>query len=164
MIRHTRSILALAVLLAAPAREAAAHPRLVKAVPAADSRAAVAPKEIALTFNEALTLALSRITLTDGKQQVIALDTLRAGPGDPKTLMAKVTDPLVPGRYTVKWQAAGADGHPMRGELTFVIDPVAPTPSATPAGTGAATSPAASRGSWADPVVPNGAGRSRSRP
>ena len=156
MIRHTRSILALAVLLAAPAREAAAHPRLMKAVPAADSRAAVAPKEIALTFNEDLTLALSRITLTDGKQQVIPLDTLRAGPNDPKTLIVKVTNPLVPGRYTVKWQAAGADGHPMRGELTFAIEPAAPGASAAPA-------PAASRGSRTNSAVPNGAGRSRSR-
>ncbi|MBI2797461.1 MAG: copper homeostasis periplasmic binding protein CopC [Gemmatimonadetes bacterium] len=139
MIRHTGSVLALAVLLAVPAREAAAHPRLVKAVPAADSRAAVAPKEIVLTFNEALTLALSRITLTDAKQQAVPLDTLRAAPDDPKTLMARVTGALAPGRYTVKWQAAGADGHPMRGELTFVIDPATPGVNATP-------SPAAGRG------------------
>ena len=135
MIRHTRSILALAVLLAVPAREAAAHPRLVKAVPAADSRTALAPKEIALTFNEELTLALSRITLTDAKQQVLALDTLRAAPEDPKTLVARVPATLAPGRYTVKWQAAGADGHPMRGALTFVIDPATPGASATPAPT-----------------------------
>ncbi|MBI3792036.1 MAG: copper resistance protein CopC, partial [Gemmatimonadetes bacterium] len=34
---------------------------------------------------------------------------------------------------TVKWQAAGADGHPMRGEFTFVLDP-----AAAPAGASAA--------------------------
>ena len=129
MIRHARSILALTALLVLPARDAAAHPRLLKAVPAADSRTAVPPKEISLTFNEPLTLALSRITLTDATRRVIALDSLRAGPDDPKTLLARVTGVLAPGRYTVKWQAAGADGHPMRGELTFVLDPAAPPPA-----------------------------------
>lgn len=123
-----------------PPRDAAAHPRLLKAAPAADSRTAVAPREISLTFNEPLTLALSRITVTDAKQQVIALDSLRAGPDDPKTLVAKVIGALAPGRYTVKWQAAGADGHPMRGELTFVLDP-----ATAPAGASAAR-PYAERG------------------
>ncbi len=126
MIRHARLILALTALFVLSPRDAAAHPRLLKAAPAADSRAAVAPKEIVLTFNEPLTLALSRITLLDAKQQVIALDSLRAGPDDPKTLLVKVTGALAPGRYTVKWQAAGADGHPMRGAVTFVFEPAAP--------------------------------------
>ena len=135
MIRHARLILALTALFVLSPRDAAAHPRLLKAAPAADSRAAVAPKEIVLTFNEPLTLALSRITLLDAKQQVIALDSLRAGPDDSNTLRVKVTGNLAPGRYTVKWQAAGADGHPMRGELTFVVDPVAPGAGATPSPT-----------------------------
>ncbi len=133
MLLHARSLVVLTALLALPLHDAAAHPRLLKAAPAADSRTAVAPKEISLTFNEPLTLALSRITLTDATQRVIMLDTLRAGLDDAKTLVAQVTGALAPGRYTIKWQAAGADGHPMRGELTFVLDP-----AAAPAGASAA--------------------------
>ncbi|MBI3793052.1 MAG: copper resistance protein CopC, partial [Gemmatimonadetes bacterium] len=68
MLPHARSLVALAALLALPLHNAAAHPRLVKATPAADSRTAVAPTEISLTFNEPLTLALSRITLLDAAQ------------------------------------------------------------------------------------------------
>lgn len=138
MLLHARSLLALAALLSLPQHDAAAHPRLLKAAPAADSRSSVAPTEIVLTFNEPLTLALSRITLMDATQRTIALDSLRAGHDDPKTLLAKVTGVLAPGRYTIKWQAAGADGHPMRGELTFVVDPAAaPTgPGTAPPSTG----------------------------
>lgn len=156
MLLHARSFLALAALLALPLHDAAAHPRLLKATPAADSRSSVAPTEIVLTFNEPLTLALSRITLTDATQRPIALDSLRNGHDDPKTLLAKVTGVLAPGRYTVKWQAAGADGHPMRGELTFVVDPTAPS------GAGAAQQTTGRSDALAVAAPPSAGRRSRS--
>lgn len=113
-------LLLLALML--PFRSAAAHPRLVRAVPAAESHVKTMPHELSVTFSENLTIALSRITLLDAAGRPVALDSLRAAPKDGKTLTVKILGSMPAGRYTVKWQAAGADGHPVRGEYTFVVD------------------------------------------
>ena len=126
-----RSLPLLIAALLLPLRSAEAHPRLVRAVPAADS-SVTAPRELALTFNEEVTAALSRITLTGADGAAIALDSLRVAAADGKTLMVRVRGPLAPGRYTVKWQVAGDDGHPVRGEFAFVV--VAPPVPRSPAG------------------------------
>jgi len=108
------------VALAAPLASAAAHPRLDKATPAADSRLATPPKQVALTFNESLDLALTRVTLLRGTES-LRLDTLRLAPGDDRTVVATIPATLAPGRYTVKWQVTGDDGHPVRGEFSFEV-------------------------------------------
>lgn len=107
--------------LAAPIQSAQAHPRLLSAEPAADSRLTTLPTRLSLSFSEQLTLALSRLTLSDSVGRAVALDTLRAGAGDAKSLTARIRGALAPGRYVVRWQAAGADGHPVRGEYRFEI-------------------------------------------
>ncbi len=123
LLRRPRSFAFLLLLaLALPFRTAAAHPRLVRAAPAADTHVQTVPRALSLTFNEPLTIALSRLTLLDPAGQPVALDTLRSAPDDNKTLTAKILGTMPAGRYTVRWQAAGADGHPMRGEYTFVLD------------------------------------------
>lgn len=111
-----------AFLFALPLHAAFAHPRLMHAVPAAGSRVPTPPRELILTFNESVTAALSRLTLLDAAQQPVAIDALRAAPEDGKTMRAGIHGALAAGRYTVKWQAAGADGHPMRGDYTFVVE------------------------------------------
>lgn len=120
--------------LVAPVASAAAHPRLEKATPAAESRLAAPPKQLSLTFNESLDLALTRVTLVRGAETV-RLDPLRLAAGDDKTVTASIPTVLAPGRYTVKWQVTGDDGHPVRGEFTFEVlaAGTAPEPGATPA-------------------------------
>ncbi len=118
--RQLALLLGLALVL--PFRSAAAHPRLVRAVPAAGSHVQTVPRALSVTFNESLTAALSRLTLLDPAGRLVALDTLRTAPEDGMTLTARILGTMPAGRYTVKWQAAGADGHPMRGEYTFVLD------------------------------------------
>ena len=114
--------LILTVALALPLRAASAHPRLLKATPAAESRSAEAPRQIALTFNESLDLALTRVTvLRDGAS--LRPDSLHLANGDDKTVVASLGAALAPGRYTVRWQVTGDDGHPVRGEFTFVVLP-----------------------------------------
>ena len=125
-VRHLVAVALLSIVV--PASAAFAHPKLVSASPTANSTVPQAPAMISATFNEALTPALSKLTLVDAAQRAIPLDSVRAADGDPKTITARVPATLKPGRYTVKWQAAGADGHPMRGEFTFLI--------ASPAGGG----------------------------
>ena len=113
-------ILTLALALAVPLSAASAHPRLVTSAPAADSRSAEAPRQLTLTFNESLDLALTRVTLHHGEMPV-QLDSLRLAAGDNKTVIAKTIGTLAPGRYTVRWQVTGDDGHPVRGSFSFEV-------------------------------------------
>lgn len=113
-------LLLLVALAFSPLRSAAAHPKLLKGLPVAGSRGA-APREIRLTFNEAITPALSRIALFDVKKQTVTLGTLVVASDDPRALVVSITAPMAPGRYTVRWQAAAADGHPVRGSFTFEV-------------------------------------------
>ncbi|HEY3287235.1 MAG TPA: copper resistance protein CopC [Gemmatimonadaceae bacterium] len=117
---RTRS-LALLLSLVIPVREAVAHPRLVRTDPAAGARVA-APRALALTFNEALSAALCRVTLLDGAMKPVTLDAVKSVSGDPKTLSVVIRGSMAPGHYTVKWQVAGDDGHPMRGQYTFEVE------------------------------------------
>lgn len=109
-----------ALSLAAPLSAAHAHPRLMKSTPAADSRSAEAPLAIALTFNESLDLALTRVTILRGETQV-SPDSLHLAVGDDKTIVAALGSALAPGRYTVRWQVTGGDGHPVRGQFSFEV-------------------------------------------
>lgn len=130
----SRTLTLLAALsLAVPLSAAHAHPRLLKATPAADSRSAEAPRQIALTFNESLDLALTRVTLLRGETQVRS-DSLHLAVGDDKTVVASFGAALAPGRYTVRWQVTGDDGHPVRGTYTFEVlaSGTAPASPATP--------------------------------
>jgi methionine-rich copper-binding protein CopC len=112
--------LLLTLTLATPLSAARAHPRLLKATPAADSRSAEAPRQVALTFNESLDLALTRVTLLHNGNTV-RTDSLRLAVDDDKTIIASVSTPMAPGRYTVRWQVTGDDGHPVRGEFSFEV-------------------------------------------
>lgn len=124
----TRSIALVAALtLAVPLSAASAHPRLLKSTPVADSRSPTAPRQVTLTFNESLDLALTRVTLHQG-ETTLRLDSLRLVAGDDKSVTATISGTLAPGRHTVRWQVTGDDGHPVRGTFNFEV--VAPDPTA----------------------------------
>lgn len=112
--------LAAALALAVPLSAASAHPRLLKATPAADSRLTERPRQLSLTFNESLDLALTRVTLHRG-EGAIRLDSLRLAAADDATVTATIVGTLAPGRYTVRWQVTGDDGHPVRGTYSFEV-------------------------------------------
>jgi methionine-rich copper-binding protein CopC len=38
-----------------------------------------------------------------------------------KSIMALVGQPLPNGRYTVRWQSAGDDGHVQKGQFAFTV-------------------------------------------
>jgi methionine-rich copper-binding protein CopC len=109
-----------ALSVAAPLSAAHAHPRLVKSTPAADSRSAEPQRAVALSFNEALDLALTRVTILRGETQLTP-DSLHLATGDDKTIVAAFRSALAPGRYTVRWQVTGDDGHPVRGQFSFEV-------------------------------------------
>jgi methionine-rich copper-binding protein CopC len=138
-------LLAFMVVPLVPTR-AFAHGDLQSATPGDGDQLSVAPRELRLTFTEAVELAVSRLSLT-GPNGPVALAPLTLAPDSATILTGGIEGPLVAGTYTVNWQAVGSDGHPVRGEYTFVIAPgaqglttaapsaAAPTQAAAPVAT-----------------------------
>ncbi len=113
---------------------ALAHARLTGSTPTAGSSLSKSPTELRLTFSEKTELAMTRVKLLgpDGKE--IALAPPAAGGDEGLSVVTAVRSTLAPGTYTVTWQVAGRDGHPVRGNFTFVVGTAAPSAGARAAG------------------------------
>lgn len=101
----------------------AAHGVLQSSVPANGAHLNAVPRELRLSFTEAPQLALARVQLTGPDGRAVTLGALSIAPESPRTLLASIAGPLQGGSYTVAWQVAGADGHPVRGTFRFVVAP-----------------------------------------
>lgn len=142
-VRAIRLVLALGAALLTP-QAAFAHGRLKSSTPADRSRLTAAPPEVRLVFTEAPELAFSRIELT-GPNGPVRLGALTRPTDVARALAAPIGGALAAGDYTVAWQMAGADGHPVRGTLAFSIEAGATglgvahdVPAAAPGANGAA--------------------------
>lgn len=111
-----RLSLALALLLLPSI--GSAHTGLRRSDPAKGSRLTVAPTRISLWFSARPQLGFSRIRLA-GPGGDVALGPLASDTGN--LVRATILQTLPPGDYTIHWQTASADGHPIRGELSFAI-------------------------------------------
>jgi len=100
-----------------------AHGALKTSSPKAGDHLGAAPRELRLTFTEAPELALTRIELRGPDSQVVTLGALRAVTDSSAVVIAPIVGGLVSGTYIVSWQIAGADGHPVRDNYSFVIAP-----------------------------------------
>ncbi len=123
------SSLAAAALLAAPLAlptAAYAHTKVVASTPA-QGATVKGPRVVTLTFSEALlppTAAASIVMtampgMTNHGEMVIRNFTTAWSNGN-KTMTLKLKQPLRAGTYETRWQAAGADGHRMKGVVNFV--------------------------------------------
>lgn len=119
MVRTLAGLVA-ACLLSAPSI-AFAHGGLKSSVPASGAKLSAVPTEIRLVFTEAAELAFTRVELL-GPQGAVQLASPAFAGTDKRTVVTSIGAPLVAGLYTVSWQVAGADGHPVRGKYTFSID------------------------------------------
>lgn len=119
--------LALACTMIAAAPAVLAHAKVVASTPA-DNAVVTKPKTVTLTFNEALlppTVATSIVMtampgVKDHGEMTIRNFTTAWSNGN-KTMTLNLRQPLRPGSYEVRWQAAGADGHRMRGKTSFTV-------------------------------------------
>lgn len=118
VLRRLATIGALLLLPSLASAHASLHTSLRRSDPAKGSRLSTAPARIALWFTGPPQLAFSRIGLA-GPSGEVALGRLVADTGN--GFYANVPRSLEPGEYTVRWQTATADGHPIRGEFTFAI-------------------------------------------
>jgi copper transport protein len=137
---HTRIVrwLLLALLTLAFPAVASAHGELTGSMPAAGARLTTVPRTLRLDFNEAPELAISVIQLLDSDGTPVPLSALRTAPDARRSLVTDIRGPLHAGSYTVDWQMAGADGHPVRGHYTFIIAPGARGIGTMPAAAGVA--------------------------
>lgn len=123
-LRWTALVAGLLALLAVLARPstADAHGVLRGSDPRSGAHLTVAPRLLRLTFNEAIELAVARLELRGPDDHGVALSALRRG-DSAAVLVADVTGALRAGTYTVAWQIAGRDGHPVRGTFRFTVAP-----------------------------------------
>ena len=81
-----------------------------------------APREIRLTFSEAIEPAFSRIELATADGRPIGTAPVTVNPRD-NTQLVLALPPLAPGRYRVKWRVVSIDTHATEGDYTFEIRP-----------------------------------------
>lgn len=127
MSRASRFLIALsASALAATA--ASAHPKLMKAMPAAGA-SVNAPTSIELQFNEAVVDRFSGIAVEMTKMpgmkmtapmKIATASTVVAGDG--KRLTTTFAKPLAKGVYKVGWHAVAADTHRVEGSYSFTVN------------------------------------------
>ena len=113
-------VLAMTALVGLP-QPAAAHGRLKRSVPAADARLDTIPTHIRLEFSERVELRFSRVVLSRDTGDSVALSAISFGDTTKAALVMSIPVALVPGRYIIRWQTAGTDGHPVRGQFAFSI-------------------------------------------
>ena len=116
-----RALVVMLTLVALMPAIAIAHGALKRSSPASGAHLSEAPRELRLTFTEAPELAFTRIRLLGPDSADVALGPLSIDSA--LTAVASVRGALVAGTYTVVWQVAGADGHPVRGRFRFTIAP-----------------------------------------
>ncbi len=106
---------------------AGAHPRLVLALPAANSNTATTD-QLKLTFSETLVPQFSgmSILMTDmpGMKMTspMSVGKVTSSVGaDGKTLVGTLQSPLPAGTYTLGWHAVTADTHRVEGSYSFTV-------------------------------------------
>lgn len=137
-----------------PAGPAAAHNSLTGSDPGDGARLGKAPESVRLSFLARLDPTTTRITVT-------APGNVSATAGKPVFAGSRVTVPIRPGAaglYTVEYEVASGDGHPIKGKVRFTLT-VGVSPSASPSvATPAAGVPVTASGSPGGPSSSPAAG------
>ena len=127
-LRQTSALLiAILALLLLP-QSASAHAILVESTPLANSRVALSPSEIRLTFSEPLEPDFARLTLFDSKGNAIPMQPAALEEGNAFALVQPL-DSLASDLYTVRWSVvSAADGHGTQGSFSFVVGDASAVP------------------------------------
>jgi methionine-rich copper-binding protein CopC len=95
-----------------------AHMKVSKMEPAADSTLTASPARIQLWFTQSPDPKVSKLELA-GATGPVRLSGFQVAAD--KSIAAAIEGAIGNGRYTVRWQAAGDDGHVQRGEYAFTV-------------------------------------------
>lgn len=127
---HIRSMIvatAMGIAILAVPAVASAHTSVTTSTPAEGAKVK-SLRVVTLTFSEALlppTVATSIVMtampgMSNHGEMVIRNFTSSWSNGN-RTLTLSLRKPLQAGSYDVRWQAAGADGHRMKGKISFTV-------------------------------------------
>lgn len=114
--RTVRSLLS-GFLLALMCTTALAHSTLQSSDPPDGAVITRPPATVTLTFRKAVTV--TRVMLEDSRGQARALRLTANGPKPEWQLPLDVAST---GHYTLTWRALSADGHPIKGVVSFTVE------------------------------------------
>jgi methionine-rich copper-binding protein CopC len=121
-VSKMNSISAVALVVASLSAGAAfAHADLQSAEPAAESAATTSPRQIRLTFSEAVIPKFSGVELKDQAGKLIATGKAAADPANRNVLVVPISEQLPPGNYKVEWHAVSEDTHREKGAYSFSV-------------------------------------------
>jgi putative copper export protein/methionine-rich copper-binding protein CopC len=109
------------LLLATLSTPAAAHLSLVSSEPAEGAELAEVPREIRLRFSEPAELAFTQVELLGPAGTPIRLSDPRIAAGEPNVVVLRIEGDITPGPHSVVWRTTSADGHPVRGRISFSL-------------------------------------------
>ena len=117
--RCWRAMVLVSSLLVAPA--ALAHAHLKSQYPAANAEMDAAPQALTLNFSEGIEPAFSGIELTDDEQKIVRIGAVKRNENESSQMIVPLEQPLVAGKYTVRWHVVSVDGHKTSGQYTFSV-------------------------------------------
>ena len=115
-------VYAFALAAAIVGHVAYAHPQLQSTEPAAGALAA-SPRQIRITFSEAVVPRFSGIELRDQAGNSVATGKPEVDPANKNTLFVPLNEQLAPGNYQVEWHAVSEDTHRVKGSYSFKVTP-----------------------------------------
>ncbi|TXI52813.1 copper resistance CopC/CopD family protein [Mycolicibacterium mageritense] len=124
-VRRTAGLLGgvlvtLSILALVAAGPVAAHPTLLFTEPASDTAVAVAPGAISLKFNESVSIGADALVLLDEEGRAVAISPPTTSDGG-QVLTARLSAPVPPGSYTVRWRVTGTDGDLVEDQFRFGV-------------------------------------------
>jgi copper transport protein len=120
-------LLALALAAAVEADVAFAHATLVNSEPADGAVLRAPPKQVRLTFGEAVAPLVMRLLTADGR--VVALAGVRA---EQQSLIVDLPAHSSTGTSILSWRVTSSDGHPIGGTVSFSVGQSGPERLAEP--------------------------------
>ena len=100
-----------------------AHARLKGSTPAAGAHLDAVPRAVRLDFSEMPELTFTKVDLVDASGQRVRLGPVAYATDSKRSVVVAVEGGMLAGDYTVLWQVAGDDGHPVRDQFKFGVAP-----------------------------------------
>jgi len=118
----------MACLATAGVPTANAHSKVVASTPAQGAKVS-APKTVVLNFSEALipptasvAIVMTAMPGVKNHGEMVIRNFTQSWSDNNRIWTLKLRQPLRTGSYDIRWQAAGADGHRMKGTVNFIVN------------------------------------------
>ncbi len=122
----TRALAGVALLALALPGAALAHASLSRTAPGFRQRLEVAPRTVALRFDQEVTALPGAVEVRTATGRLVSLGLVARGDG--KVVRVRLRQ-LGRGPYTVRWHVLSGDGHVVSGVFTFGVRYAAPPPT-----------------------------------